>query len=143
MARATDADDAPKSYLSGFLNAGRSLANVRRVAELCCLASVLNGQTPRLTRSIFDRVCLIGAKESQLGQFVVSLHAPSPLKKRLNRITLDSDFKLQRSLIFACSTLSRGLGLLNNKTPALSCAITAASSSRISISRLRRGKFKL
>jgi hypothetical protein len=108
MARATDADDAPKSYLSGFLNAGRSVANVRRVAELCCLASVLNCQTPRLTRSIFDRVayaCLIGAKESQLGQFVVSLHAPLPLEKRLNRITLDSDFKLQRSLIFACSTL--------------------------------------
>jgi hypothetical protein len=30
---------------------------------------------------------------------------PLPLEKRLNRITLDSDFKLQRSLIFACSTL--------------------------------------
>jgi hypothetical protein len=58
---------------SGFLNAARLLADIRRFAEFCGLVSVLNSQTPRFSRGIFHRTgaCLIGAEKCKFNQFLV------------------------------------------------------------------------
>jgi hypothetical protein len=67
----------PPSF--GFLNVTRLLANMRRLAERCGLFSILNGQTPRLARCIFERASasLISAKQCQPYQLLVGVvHGP-------------------------------------------------------------------
>jgi hypothetical protein len=58
-----------------FVYLRRLFANIRRLAERSGLVSVLNSQTPRLSRRIFHPVCacLISAKKRQLNQRIVSL----------------------------------------------------------------------
>jgi hypothetical protein len=63
----------------GFVDMARLLADVRRLAKKCGLVSVLNSQTPRLARRVFQdaRACLVGAKKRQFNQRFVGRHCSS------------------------------------------------------------------
>jgi hypothetical protein len=63
----------------GFLHATWHLANIGRLPELCGSIPILNGQTPRLARCIFERASasLISAKQRQPYQLLAGVvHGP-------------------------------------------------------------------